>query len=142
MAFNQGSSSYYAGVPPPPPLPTTAPVEYSTLIYTLHEGAPITFDNFYLIIRSLHGFKVDAITPSPETSTITVSVFFYANVQNARKKLGGLSEFIDVSRISEQIKPHELSDLAKLRALYKFGSGADEEESSSSKQNKKRKYKN
>nr|DAC81437.1 TPA_asm: hypothetical protein [False wolf spider monodnaparvovirus] len=119
-----------------------APVEHSTLIYTLLPDAPITFKEFFLIIRSLHGFKLDFIKEEEACKTVTVGLHFFANVGNARKKLGGAAEFIEVSRISDNVEKCELQDLAKLRSIYKFGSNVDDEEPGPSSKNKKRKYKN
>lgn len=121
--------------------PNSSVCEYSTLIYSLAEEAPITFDQFNLIIRSLHGYKVDKIIPDKTTSTTSVGLHYFASVTNARKKLGPkLAEFIGIERVSENVKTCELQDLQRLRALYQFGGPIEEDEPATRKPNKKRRY--
>lgn len=140
MEFDDLAMASYGSAHPSQAGPPPA-VEYSTLIYTLLPEAPISFADFSLIIRSLHGFKVDFIKEEEECSNITVGVYFFANVSNARFKLGKAAEFIEVSRISEKVSNCELQNLAKLRAVYKFGINPDDEDQRPSGKNKKRKYK-
>lgn len=116
------------------------PLEYTTLVYTLSATAPIEFSDFIVIVKSLHGFKVDKIVPEAETRSITVGLLFFANMANARRKLGDLSDFISVERMSDQLQTEDLSNLQRLRSLYKFGTADTEEEPTTSKPTKRRKY--
>lgn len=134
----------YQPPPPPgyqPPAPAPPVAEYSTLIYSLLPGGKLAFHEFMLIIRSLHGYKVDQIVGDETTQTATVGLYYFANVNNARKKLGGkLADVISVERISDQIRREELPDLQRLRALYQFGGPIEEDEQPTRKPPKKRRY--
>lgn len=118
----------------------TVPVERSSLTYTLLPNTPITWGEFSLIVRSLHNFKVHEIVHNETLSSITVTVNYFANTNNARKRLGAASEFIEVSRESPNVKPDELQALQQLRAKFGFGRNDEDEEQPPSKSNKKRRY--
>lgn len=121
------------------------PLEQSCLTYTLlSDAAPPDFSwsDFSLIIRSLHSFKVVSINEDPQSKTITVTVAYFANAGNARKRLGGAGEFIAVSRESTNVQREELQNLQLLRRRFGFGRDNEEEERTSSKPSKKRRYAN
>lgn len=104
--------------------------EQSTLIYTLAKDCEkINWNEFSLIIRSLHSYKVLEHKEDEKNGTVSVTVGYFANCSNARKRLAGLSEFISVSRLSTNINPNELQTLQELRAKFGFGNPIDEEES-------------
>lgn len=114
----------------------------TTMVYSLSEDAPITFKQFHLIVRSLHGYKLGKIAPQEEENCIAVTVNYFANMDNARLKLGDLSKFVSLERVSDTISPEEVPDLSKLRSIYKFGGATGEEGSEAPAKPKKRKYKN
>lgn len=119
----------------------TATVKQSSLTYTLLDES-ILWDEFSLIIRSLHSYEVISIDEDPECKTITVTVGYFANQSNARKRLGKCEEFIAVSRESGNVKRDELQTLQQLRRKFGFGRNNDDEECETSKPNKKRRYAN
>lgn len=121
------------------------PVEQSCLTYTLlSDVAPPDFSwsDFSLIIRSLHSYKVISLNEDPESKTITVTVAYFANAGNARKRLGGAGDFIAVSRESSNVQREELQSLQLLRRKFGFGRNDEEEERPASKPAKKRRYAN
>lgn len=112
----------------------------TTLVYTLTNPKALPFAEFELIVRSLHGFKVESITPSKKTSTVTVVVNYPANMRNARAKLGGASTVISVQRINSNIRPEELATLEKLRSRFGFGGASEPEEPETPRPHKKTRY--
>lgn len=118
------------------------PVEQSVLTYTLLDETQITWPEFSLIIRSLHSFKVISFNEDKESKTIAVTVAYFANTGNARKRLGNASKFIEVSRESSNVQHDELQTLQQLRRKFGFGRTNDDEECPPPEQNKKRRYAN
>lgn len=114
----------------------------SSLTYTLINEDKVTWAEFSLIIRSLHNYEVISISESEESKTITVTVGYFANARNARKRLGQCVEFIEVSRESSNVRQDELQSLQQLRRKFGFGGNNDDEEPTTSKPNKKRRYAN
>lgn len=110
--------------------------EPSTLVYTLLNTKKLPFDHFSLIIRSLHSYMVDAIIPSSEENCVRVKLLYQASVKNARAKLGKLSKFVTVHKMSQFIEDKELPLLDKLKSEFGFGV-ADDEAKTTSKSNKK-----
>lgn len=117
--------------------------EKTVLVYTLLNEEAISFEEFDLIIRSLHNFKLLKLNNDPESKTITVELGYFANVANARKRLAGAAEFIDVQRESTNIAAHELPALQRLRAKFGLGRSSENEECQTPKPYaKKRRYAN
>lgn len=114
-------------------------VKQSSLTYTLIDDT-VTWSEFSLIIRSLHSYEVISINEDPECKAITVTVGYFANQNNARKRLGKCQEFIAVSRESTNIRKEELQTLQQLRRKFGFGRNDDDEECPPSKSHKKRRY--
>lgn len=114
----------------------------STLTYTLIDEEKITWSEFSLIIRSLHNYEVISISESQESKTISVTVGYFANARNARKRLGQCVDFIEVSRESTNVRLDELQSLQQLRRKFGFGGNNDDEEPPTPKPNKKRRYAN
>lgn len=113
----------------------------TTLIYTLKEDQDVlTYSDFELILRSLYSANVISFVPDQETRSIRIEVSYFANIANARKRLGGASEYIDVSRLSELVRPDELQTLANLRARFGFGVVHEDEESEAPPKRKKARY--
>lgn len=117
-----------------------APPQSTTLVYTLTNPEELPFADFELIIRSIHGFKVKSITPCKETSTVTVSVNYPANMRNARQRLGSATKYISVQRINANVQPCELSRLEHLRSKFGFGNSTEPEEPETSRPRKKTRY--
>lgn len=114
--------------------------ERSALTYTLLTDE-LKWDEFSLIVRSLHSYKVISFDESPESKTITVNVAYFANAKNARQRLGRASDHIEVSRESSFVQREELQTLQQLRRRLGFGGHVDDEEPSTSKSHaKKRRY--
>lgn len=120
----------------------TAAAEQSSLTYTLLNEAELSWSEFDLIIRSLHSYKVIKFEPNEESKTITVTVAYFANAGNARRKLGRLDGLIGVSRESSNVQLSELQTLQRLRAKYGFGKVDDDEECETPKPRKKARYAN
>ena len=99
--------------------------EPCTLVYTLLNPDELTFDEFSLIVRSLHSYMVEAITPNPESNNVHVKLSYQASLKNASDKLGQLQQFIHVAKLSAFIKDSELPLLERLRTKYEFGRGGD-----------------
>lgn len=96
--------------------------EPCTLVYSLLENAPINFDQFSLIVRSLHTYMVEDIKPLPDQKCVHVMLKYQASVKNATNKLGALEEHILISKMSTYVKQNELFDLDTLQKQYGFGS--------------------
>lgn len=116
----------------------SAVAQQSSLVYTLLNSEQISWDEFSLIIRSLHSYRVTSSQEDPETQTITVTLDYFANTANAQRRLGKAGEFIAVSRLSSNIKNDELQTLQHLKRKFEFGREFEEEEHDSSKQGKKK----
>lgn len=125
------SSAAYSQYPPLIFSPNTSapPCEQSTLVYTLSPDCnDLTWDEFSLIIRSLHSYRVYSIEESKTSGTISVTVGYFANTANSRKRLGNAGQFIGVSRLSSSVQLNELQTLQRLRAKFEFGGPVEEEE--------------
>lgn len=115
--------------------------QQSSLVYTLTDAEQITYDEFSLIIRSLHSYKVIGTEECRETNTITVTLEYFANAGNARRRLGKAAEFISVARLSSNIRNDELQTLNMLKRKFEFGRDYEEEEPETSKPGKGKKQK-
>lgn len=89
-----------------------------TLVYTLLDDSVISFDDFYLLIRGSHSFQVEAFVPKPEYLTVHVKLKYEASTVNAQRKLGELSSYISVTKLSSFVKDDELSKLDQLRKRF------------------------
>lgn len=96
--------------------------EPCTLVYTLIDNTIIDFDQFSLIVRSLHSYMVDSIVPNPQYNNVHVKLNYQASVANATAKLGSLQSAVGVTKLSSYIKESEFSELEQLRR--RFGIGA------------------
>lgn len=112
--------------------------ESSVLIYHLNDDAPVTFEQFSLVVRSLHQYKVEAIVASAETKTVEVKLYYNASMKNVRAKLGKFPA--TVNKQNPFVKPEEMSELEALRSTFDFGQLAEEEEYDAPQPIKKRKY--
>lgn len=97
--------------------------EPCTLVYTLLNPKKLNFDDFSLIVRSLHSYMVESVTPNPEMQNIHVRLNYQASVQNAINKLGKLRNVICVSKLNVHIKEHEFARLEQLRQKYGLNAG-------------------
>lgn len=120
----------------------SCPVKQSSLVYTLLDSEAVTWSEFSLIVRSLHSYEVISFNEDQECKTITVTVGYFANAKNARRRLGGASDYIAVSRESSNVRREELQTLQQLRRKFGFGRDNDDEECPPSNSNKKRRYAN
>lgn len=100
--------------------------EPCTLVYTLINSSMLCYEDFYLLIRSLHSFMVESITSVPEANSVHVKLGYQASVSNAIKKLGGLRNFVSVNKLSSHVKQSELSRLEYLRQQYGLSMPADD----------------
>lgn len=128
-----------------PNQPAAAVCEQSTLIYTIAPNCTeLSWDEFSLIIRSLHSYKVVSFKEDQASGSISVTVGYFANTSNARKRLGNASEHISVSRLSGSVQINELQALQQLRTKFGFGGPVEEEEcpppSKNGKSGKRKKY--
>lgn len=121
----------------------TCNTDSCTLIYQLardEEGVShLTFDQLYLIVRSLHTYKVKDIVKDTDSQTIKVFLNYNASMKNVRTKLGNVPAL--VCKQNPLIETRELSELESLRAAFGFGGPIEEEECETSKPAKKRCYK-
>lgn len=97
--------------------------EPCTLVYTLLNPDVITFDQMYLIVRSLHSYMVESITPNPELQNVHVKLNFQASVANAQARLRDLVAAVSVTKLSSFIQEHEFSELEQLRRRFGIGGG-------------------
>lgn len=110
-----------------------------TLRYVLHSDAPITFDQFSLIVRSLHSYKVQYFKTYPDVKSVEVKLDYNASMKNVRAKLGELPA--SVFKSNPYVASEEITQLENLRSTFKFGINTEEEEPEISTVPKKRKYK-
>lgn len=111
----------------------------STLVYELDEQQKVlTFDEFFLIIRSLHSYRVTSIKPDREAGNVTVELGYVCSIKNVRSKLGVLP--VKVSKLNPNLDISELPLLSELRRKFGFGQ-VEAEESPAPKPAKKRSYK-
>lgn len=101
--------------------------EPCTLVYTLLDPSMINFDDFCLIVRSLHTFMVDDIIPFPAKQNVHVKLNYQASITNATQKLGALQHAVGITKLSAYIKEDEFSHLEQLRRQFGIGSSTDEE---------------
>lgn len=99
--------------------------EPCTLVYTLLNDQIINFNDFHLIVRSLHSYMVDSIVPNPELKNVHVKLNYQASIANATSKLGALQSAVAVSKLSSFVKENEFSHLEHLRRRFGIGSSAD-----------------
>lgn len=88
------------------------------LVYTLHDSAQLSFDDFSLIIRGLHTYMVEDVVPYPTKFTVHVKLGYQASIENATKKLGDLAEIASISKLSSHVKEHEITRLQELKQRF------------------------
>lgn len=113
--------------------------ESSTLIYKLNDEAPLNFNQFYLIVRALHTYKVKEFTPEEANRIVKVELQYNASMKNVRAKLGNVPA--TVNKQNPFVTTSELSELEALRATFGFGGQLEEEEPETPRPTKKRCYK-
>lgn len=102
--------------------------ESCTLVYTLLNPDVLNFNDFNLIVRSLHSFMVEDIIPHENANNVHVKLGYQASVINAQRKLGKkLINLIGVSKLSSHIKESEFSRLEQLRRKYGLDCQSDEQ---------------
>lgn len=104
----------------------TISFEPCTLVYTLIDPEFIPFDDFSLIIRSLHTYMVESVTPNPSMNNVHVKLNYQASIANAQKKLGGLTQAVGITKLSNHVKESEFSRLELLKQQYGINHGSDE----------------
>lgn len=97
--------------------------EPSTLVYTLLDTNALPFEDFSLLVRSLHTWMVESITPNPQSNNVHVKLSYQASVVNAYAKLGDLQNIVTITKLSSFIKDDEISRLEELRRRFNIGSG-------------------
>lgn len=95
--------------------------EPCTLVYTLIDDNSINFDDFALIVRSLHTYMVESITPNKDMHNVHVKLNYQASVANAISKLGFLQDAIAVTKLSSFVDESEFSRLDNLRRRFGIG---------------------
>lgn len=111
----------------------------SILAYQMVENDIITFEDFELIIRGLHSYKVLKIEPQPEENAVLVTLDYIANIKNVRGKLGSLPA--TVSKLNPNLPVSEIGKYNKFKEMFGLGSTVEPEESQAPGKSKKRKYK-
>lgn len=101
--------------------------EPCTLVYTLLDPTIISYDDFELIIRSLHKYLVESITPNREMQNVHVKLGYQASIVNIKSKLGLLRDAIGVIKLSSFIKECEISKLEQLRQQFGLFGGENDE---------------
>lgn len=101
--------------------------EPCTLVYTLLDDSRISFDDFCLIIRSLHSFMVENVTPNPSMKNVHVKLNYQASLINAQNKLGALQDVVGVTKLSAYVKEDEFSRLELLKRQFGIGTTEAEE---------------
>lgn len=96
--------------------------EPCTLVYTLLDESAVSFDDFELIIRSLHSFMVDSITPNHQMKNVHVKLNYQASTINAQNKLGILQSSVAVTKLSNFVQESEFSKLEQLKRRFNIGS--------------------
>ena len=97
--------------------------EPCTLVYTLLHPKKLKFDDFSLIVRSLHSYQVESIVPNPAMNNVHVKLNYQASIANAMNKLGTLRPIIGISKLSDFVKEDEVSRLEQLRQKYGIACG-------------------
>lgn len=97
--------------------------EPCTLVYTLLDTNELSFDDFSLIIRSLHTYMVETVVPNPEMNNVHVKLNYQASLGNAIAKLGSLQSSIGVTKLSSFVNESEFSRLESLRRKFGIGVG-------------------
>lgn len=95
--------------------------EPCTLVYTLLDPSIINFDDFSLIVRSLHSYMVDSIVPNADQNNVHVKLNYQASVGNAIQKLGSLQSAVGVTKLSSYVKESEFAHLERLRRQFAIG---------------------
>lgn len=100
--------------------------EPCTLVYTLLNPKKLKFDDFSLIVRSLHSYQVESITPNPAMNNIHVKLNYQASINNAMNKLGSLRSIVGISKLSNYVNESEFSRLEQLRQKYGIAFSSDD----------------
>lgn len=96
--------------------------EPCTLVYTLLNPKKLKFEDFSLIVRSLHNYQVESIIPNAEMNNVHVKLNYQASITNAANKLGALRPIIGISKLSNFVKESEYTRLEQLRLKYGIAS--------------------
>lgn len=99
--------------------------EPCTLVYTLIDPKVINFEDMSLIVRSLHSFMVESVTPNPSQNNVHVKLNYQASVANAQNKLGSLQCAVAVTKLSNFVQESEFSRLEQLKRKYGIGQQDD-----------------
>lgn len=110
--------------------------EPCTLVYTLMDPTVLTFDDFALIVKSLHSYQVLNITPHPEMNNVHVKLNYQASLANTTAKLGSLSEVVAVSKLNNYIRDDEFARLEQLRRQFGIGGPCDPAPAQTSRTNR------
>lgn len=102
--------------------------EPCTLVYTLIDPQILNFKDFSLLIRSMHTFMIENITPFESTNSVHVRLGYQASLKNARKKLGSAADVISVNKLSSHVAENEISRLEEIRARLGITYQEEEEE--------------
>lgn len=114
-------------------------IKSCTLIYALNSNATITFNQFYLIVRSLHVYKVKNIIKKEDQGVIEVTLDYNCSMKTVRAKLGNVPG--TVTKQNPFVSSAEVNELEKLRAELGFGLSTEEEEYETSRPAKKPRFK-
>lgn len=106
------------------PIPSTSAgltQDPSTLVYSNLFPDKLPFEDFSLIVRSLHKFMVEDIKEFRESNAMHVELGYQASVKNNYLKLGpSLASMISINKLSQFVKDNELPRLASLQQKYRF----------------------
>lgn len=112
--------------------------EPCTLVYTLIDDNVIDFEDFCLLVRSLHTFMVDSITPNQQMNNVHVKLNYQASIANAIAKLGDLQHSVAVTKLSAFVKESEFSRLADIQRRFNITPSAPDEQPPATKSRKPR----
>lgn len=100
--------------------------EPCTLVYTLLDDNTISFEDFELIVRSLHSYMVDSITPNKPMRNVHVKLNYQASTINAQNKLGILQSCVAVTKLSNFVQESEFSKLEQFKRQFNIGGSQDD----------------
>lgn len=111
----------------------------SSLVYTLDaKQKALSFNEFILIIKSLHGFRLVDLQPNPENQSVVVKLGYNCSMKNVRARLGSVPA--TVFKVNPNIAIDQLSALESLRNKFGFGGEITQEENQLPEPSKKRKH--
>lgn len=98
--------------------------EPCTLVYTLTNPNDLSFKDFSLLIRGMHSYMVEDITPFEDTLTVHVKLGYQASIENATNKLKDLASYCSVSKLSTFVKDTEIARLNELKQRFNISGGS------------------